>query len=192
MMRRPDRLDRLVLTVLGLLLAAAGGYGLARSHGALGSHQEHDPVLIPGLRSFVADHHDWFWWGAGAACLVLALISLAWLRAQLRFSRPGNDGLTRVDDHGAIRLRGGAAADALAAEVEQLPGVAAAAARIWGEADRPEIYLRVQLHDDAPVDQVRARVEHESMGRLRRALQVEAVVAQLDLRVAPPAGRSVL
>ncbi|HSS09895.1 MAG TPA: hypothetical protein VLL25_08430, partial [Acidimicrobiales bacterium] len=76
-MPRPDRLNRLGLLLLGLLLVAAGGYGLARSYGALGHGRQHDPVLIAGLRSFIAENRGWFWWGAGATCVLITLIGLA-------------------------------------------------------------------------------------------------------------------
>jgi hypothetical protein len=189
--RRPDRLNRVCLILLGLLLAAAGGYGLARSYGAFGIRQQHDPVLVPGVGTFVADHRNWFWWAAASVSVLVALAALAWLRAQLHFPRPANEDLTRTDPDGTAVLHGAAAADALAADVDSLPGVASAAARIWGDPTKPAVYLRVQINDDAPIDTLRTRIETESLDRLRKALQVDALDALVDLRLAEPRGRTV-
>jgi hypothetical protein len=190
MMRRPDRLNRLCLGLLGLLLAAAGGYGLGRSSGAFGTSRRQDPVLLPGVRDYVADHHDLFWLATATGCVVLALVALVWLRAQLRFPRPSNDDLTRTDQDGSATLQGGPAADAFAADVDCLPGVASAAARIWGDPHKPAVYLRVEIHDDAQVDALRTQIETESLDRLRHALQANTLQTDLDLRLVEPHRRA--
>ena len=41
----PDRLNRTLLTLLGLLLVAAGAYGVARGYGAFGDTRATEPVL---------------------------------------------------------------------------------------------------------------------------------------------------
>jgi hypothetical protein len=104
---------------------------------------------------------------------------------------PANSHLDRVEMDGLTRLDGGAAANALAADVETFPGVASVAARVWGDPTRPDVYLRVQLHDDAAVDSLRADIETTGFARLRQALQVEHLAATLDLRLASPQGRIV-
>ena len=191
MTRRPYRLNRIVLVLFGLVLMAAGGYGLARSYGALGSSKQHEPILIPQVRTFIADHHDWFWWAAGALSVLIALLALAWLRAQLHFPRPANDNLDRAEPDGLTRIHGSAPADALAADINTLPGVAATAARIWGDPTKPHVHLQLQLHDDAALEDLRSRIETNHLDRLRQALQVEHLETTIDLRLAQPLGRTI-
>jgi hypothetical protein len=183
--------NRLGLGIVGLVLLAGGGYGLARHYGKFGNAPQHDPVLLPDLRNFVADNKVWFWWAAGGACVIVALLALGWLRDQLRFPLPANNHLDRREIDGRTRLDGAAAADALAADVDALPGVASADARVWGDPTRPDVYLRVHIHDDVAVDALRSDIETERLARLRQALQVEHVDASVDLRLDGPQGRVV-
>jgi hypothetical protein len=183
--------NRLSLGIVALVLLGGGGYGLARHYGKFGTARVHDPVLLPDIRNFVADNHDWLWWAAGAASVIVALLALGWLRDQLRLPLPANDHLDRQEVDGRTRLDGGAAADALAADVDSLPGVASAAARVWGDPTRPDVYLRVHIHDDVAVDVLRSDIETARLDRLRQALQVEHVDASVDLRLDGPQGRLV-
>lgn len=191
-MRRPDRLNRLWLTILGLLVLAAGVYGFLRSYGAFGRRRRTGPILDPQLQRFVADHRSWFWWAAAGVCVLIALLALLWLRAQFRTPRPGNQTLMRGDERGAVRVNGGAAADALAADVSTYLGVEGAQARISGDPLAPTVYLRVNMADTGDPASLRRRIESEGLDRLRRALQVNTLDAHLDLRVKDPAGRTVL
>jgi hypothetical protein len=183
--------NRLGLGLIGLVLLAGGAYGLAQHYGAFDVAQQHGPILLPDVRNFVADNRDWFWWAAGGVAAFVALLALAWLRSQLRLPLPANSHLDRLEMDGRTRLYGGAAANALAADVETFPGVAPVAARVWGDPTRPDVYLRVQLHDDAGVDELRSDIETTGFARLRQALQVEHLAATLDLRLASPQGRIV-
>jgi hypothetical protein len=188
-MPRPYRLNRFVLIVIGLIVMAAGGYGLGRRYGAFGSSKQHQHILFPQVRTFIADHHDWIWWAAGAVSVLIALLALCWLRAQLHFPRPANDNLERAEPDGVTRVSGSAPADALAADVNTLPGVAGTAARIWGDPTKPQVFLQIQLHDDAALGDLRSRIENQHLDRLRQALQVEHLEATIDLRLAQPQGR---
>jgi hypothetical protein len=183
--------NRLGLGLVGVVLLAAGAYGLAQHYGAFDVTQQHDSILLPDVRNFVSDNRDWFWWAAGGVAVAVALLALLWLRSQLRMPLPANSHLDRLEVDGRTRLSGGAAADALAADVDALPGVSSAAARIWGDPTKPDVYLRVQLHDDAEVDSLRSDIETTRLARLRQALQVEHLDATVDLRLASPQGRTV-
>ena len=50
-----------MLFLLGLLLVAAGGLGLALSLGAFGDWRAAYPVLPEEVRTF-PDEQPWFWW----------------------------------------------------------------------------------------------------------------------------------
>ena len=183
--------NRIGLGLVGLVLLAGGAYGLAQHYHVFGTTQQHDPILLPQVRKFVADNRDWFWWAAGIAAVVVALLALLWLRSQLRRPLPANSHLDRLELDGRTRLSGAAAADALAADVEGFSGVTSVAARVWGDSTRPDVYLRVQFHDDAAFDSLRSDIETTGLGRLRQALQVEHLDATVDFRLASPQGRTV-
>jgi hypothetical protein len=183
--------NRLGLGIVGLFLLAGGSYGLARHYGKFGTGPQHDPILLPDVRNFVANNRDWFWWAAGVASVVVALLALSWLRTQLRLPLPANNHLDRQEIDGRTRLDGAAAADALAADIDALPGVASADARVWGDPTRPDVYLRVYIHDDVAVDALRSQIETGGLARLRQALQVDHLDASVDLRLDGPQGRIV-
>jgi hypothetical protein len=183
--------NRVGLGMVGLILLAGGGFGIARHYGKFGTAAQHDPILLSDVRNFAANNRDWFWWAAGVASVVVALLALGWLRDQLRLPLPANDHLDRLEVDGRTRLDGAAAADALAAEVDALPGVASADARVWGDPTRPDVYLRVHIHDDVAVDVLRSDIETARLDRLRHALQVEHVDASVDLMLDGPQGRVV-
>jgi len=187
---KPRGHNRVGLGLVGLVLLAGGAYGLAQHYKAFGATQQLDPILLPDVRKFVADNRDWFWWAAGGVAVLVAILALIWLRAQLRRPLPGNGNRDRVGDDGRTRLHGRAAAHALAADVDAMPGVSSVAARIWGDPTRPDVYLRVGLHDDAAVDSLRSDIETAGLDRLRQALEVEHLSAILDLRLASPQGRT--
>jgi len=183
--------NRLGFGIVGLVLLAGGGYGLARHYGKFGADPQHDPILLPDVRNFVANNRNWFWWAAGVASVVVALLALGWLRSQLRLPLPANNHLDRQELEGRTRLDGAAAAGALAADIDALPGVASADARVWGDPTRPDVYLRVYIHDDVAIDTLRADIERTGLARLRQALQVEHLDANVDVRLDGPQGRTV-
>ncbi|MGH3478834.1 MAG: hypothetical protein ACRDQD_18600, partial [Nocardioidaceae bacterium] len=69
MNRRANVINRVVLTVLGLLLLTAGGLGLAVSVGALGESRADNSVLPQEVSTF-PDGHPWFWWAVTGAVLL--------------------------------------------------------------------------------------------------------------------------
>jgi hypothetical protein len=83
------------------------------------------------------------------------------------------------------------AADALAADVERLSGVSSASARLTGDADAPEVDLRVEVTGRCDVPTLRARIEDEALGRFRQALDLDRLEANVEFRVSdtPPGAR---
>lgn len=188
----PDRLNRTLLSILGLLLLAAGAYGLLRGGGAFGRDQAEDPLLLEGIRDFVSDNAGWFWPVVALLSLIIAYLAYRWLRAHVRsgpsvthIEVPGETGL------GWTRVRASGAADALAADIRRYPGVSSATARVVTDGGQPEIELGVDVHDDADVGEVRRRIEQHALPRLRSALEVDDVLARVRLSMVGPAERSV-
>jgi hypothetical protein len=188
--RGPDRLNSTVLTILALVLIAAGAYGLARGYGTFGDDQAGDPVLAEGLRDFVARNADWFWPVAAVLSLLVAWLGLRWLLAQL--TTPAVRHLpVRADGPGHTELLGSGATAALAREIEEYPGVRSASARLVGEHPVPEVEVTVHVHDDADVAAVRRRIEEHALARFRSALELTKLRSQIHVRLAERAGRSV-
>jgi hypothetical protein len=185
-----DRLNRTLLTVLGLLLLAAGALGLALGWGAFGDDLAGDPVLGPAIEDFVARSEPWFWPLCALAALVLAYLGYRWLRAQLGFT-PAKDSLGwQEEEQGYTRVRAGAATDALAADIEGQRGVRSASARLLDTGPEGELALQVDLHDDASVGGVRAYLEQQALPRFDSALEAESLPAHARLTLKPPAGRA--
>jgi hypothetical protein len=83
-MTQLDRVNRAVVSLLGLLLLAVGAYGLLRGAGAFGDGRAGDPLRTQDVADFVADNDQWLWAVLAAVALLIAVAALFWLRAQLR------------------------------------------------------------------------------------------------------------
>lgn len=187
----PDRLNRWMLTVLSLVLLVAGAYGLARGWEAFGTEAAEDPILLEPVRDFVARNDNWFWAVVFLVCVVVAYIALRWLRAQFRSPRLTEIEVATDGSQGSTRLRAAGASQALAADIEEYREVSSASARLVDDGPRPEVDLRVDVHDDADVPAVRTRIEEHALRRFCQALEVPDVDATLYLRLTGPAQRVV-
>lgn len=180
-----DRRNRAGLSLLGLLLLGVGTYGLARGWGAFGDRAASGSLLLESWRRFVRDA-SWFWPVAAVASLMLALFGLRWLRAQLAAATPPRVDLTHRGDGGTTIVRPAGAAQALADDIETYGGVTAASARLTGDPETPEVDLRVEVVDGCNLPSLRTRIEQEALARFQRALELEAVEANLEFRLTAP------
>ena len=191
MRRAPDRLNSAVLTAVGLLLVAAGAYGLARGYDALGERQASDPVLGHTVRDFVARNDDWFWPAAAALSLVIAYLGFRWLLAQVHAPAVSRLLVASDAERGSTEVAAPGAAAALAGDIEDYAGVRSARARVVSDGAEPTIDVTVDLHDDTDVAAVRTRIEEHALPRFASALGAARVRARVHLRLAEPAGRTV-
>lgn len=177
----PDRLNRVVLTLLALLLIGAGGYGLARTGGILGNAQE---PLVSGIDDFVARNSEWFWLVVALIALLVAYLGYRWLKAQIPApERVGSLDLTRQGVRGYTRVRAGGAAAALAADVERHHGVEAARARFTSDGHAPEAELRASVFDSVDVPELVRHIGETSLERLRSMLDADSLKARVLLRL---------
>lgn len=190
MRRNPDRLNATVLTLLAIVLIAAGAYGLARGYGAFGDARAADPVLTEDVRQFVRDNANWFWPLAAVLSLLVAWLGLRWLLAQLSSPTVGHLPV-RADGPGSTELLSSGATAALARDIEDYPGVRRASARLVGDHPVPEVAVHVEVHDDADVAAVRRQIEEHALVRFRGALELTKLRSQIHVRLAERAGRSV-
>ena len=181
---RVDAGNRVALTLLAVLLLAAGGLGLALSFGAFGDPEQ--PLLSRDLRDFARDQ-PWFWWAVAVGCLLLALLALRWLIAQLHTDRVGRLDLTTDDRDGLTVVHARALTDAVENETETLRGVSGASAHLRDARGR-RLTLSVDLTDYADIAEVRRALEDRVVDHARQAIADPSLPVDIELR--PAAARS--
>jgi hypothetical protein len=175
---RVDGLNRVVLAVIGLVLLAAGGLGIATGAGAFSGSSGR--LLPTGVRSF-ARTSSWFWWVVAAGALVVALLALRWLIDQLRTDRAGSLDLTTDDKDGVTTVHSGALTDAVADEAEAVRGVTRASAQLRDRRGR-RLLLAVDLADHADIAAVRQALEGHVVAHARQAVDDPALPVEIELR----------
>ncbi|MGI9119749.1 MAG: alkaline shock response membrane anchor protein AmaP [Acidimicrobiales bacterium] len=190
-MSRLDRINRVVASVVGLVLVAAGAYGLARSVGALGDNQIDAPVLDDGLRRLVADNAGWFWGIATFVALVVAWLGWRWLRLQLVSASPPLRQVQVADGEGGrTSLEARAVADAVARDLQAGPGVVGARVRVHGQQRTPALDLRADVAAGTPPADVRRHVDEFIVPRARAALERDDLSVTVRLRLGDPGTRT--
>jgi hypothetical protein len=187
-----DRLNRIVVSILGLVLTAAGAYGLLRGAGAFGDRRADQPLLGSDIRDFVADNEQWLWAAVAAAAILVAFAAASWLRAQLlptpslsELRIPAGDG------PGRTVLEADALADAVRRDVEQDPEVSEARVRVVPGPTGVELDVRAAVVDGGDPHAVRRRIEVEVIDRACAALDRPDLTATVRLRLGDPRVRSV-
>ncbi|MFE9204032.1 alkaline shock response membrane anchor protein AmaP [Micromonospora sp. NPDC007230] len=181
-MIRADRLNRIVLTLLALVLLAAGVAILLAGADVYGRGFSRRHLLDNPATRFVGAHGGWFWPVAGVAAAIVALLGLRWLAAvvttepsqrRINISTNGDSGRTVLDS--------GALADAVKAEVEDCPGVDEVDTRLSGSPYTPRLALTVTADPDADIAALRERLEALVLPRIRYALGRPDLPVTLDL-----------
>jgi hypothetical protein len=181
---RADTPNRIVLAVVGLLLVAAAGAGLAAGQGVWGPEVARQPLLDPALQD-VAERHTWLWGAIAVTGLLVAGSACRWLAVQLHTGRIRVLDLESDPRTGTTTMPASALTDAVAAEISGYRGVRRVTARAIGTAARPRVVLHVDLADRASLGEVRRRVADEAIAHLRTALRDDGLPVQLELAVAP-------
>jgi hypothetical protein len=187
-----DRANRLVGTIVALVLIAVGALGLLRSYGIIFDDDAmDDPVLLRQVRDFVADNDAWFWWAAFVLALVLAYVGWRWLRVQLLPSPSLNQLTVAQTEAGRTTLPTSALADAVTRQLEDDPELTAARVRVVGSERSPALDVRASVADGADLEGVRRRVEGEAVGSTRGALERQDLTARVRYRLGDPTARVV-
>lgn len=185
----PDALNRTVFTLLGILLIAAGAYGVARGYGAFGSTQAQEPLLTGGITDFFGRIDDWFWPLVALVALIIAYLAYRWLRAQLTPSPSVSElDLTRDPAEGRTTLRASGLTSAFSDDIEQDPAVRSARVRMVEDGTRPEVDVDVDVSEDADLNTVRRRIETDAMQRFSSALESDSVTGHLRIGLSPREG----
>ncbi|GAA1025515.1 MULTISPECIES: Asp23/Gls24 family envelope stress response protein [Amycolatopsis] len=177
-MNRPAALNRFLLAVIGLVLLAAGGFGLATHFRVLRVVDPEAP-LVPGT----GEPPAWVFYAIAAAAVVVGLLALRWLLAQLAH-RP-RTGVWRFETDPAFGRTELRADDAVAPFVEELrayPGVRKASASLAGTREQPSLALIVTCEQDVDLGEIRRRVTEESLPRLEEALELDDIPVSIEFR----------
>lgn len=177
---RPARLNRGLLGLLGVLLAAAGGLVIAAHLGAFGRISR-DSSLVPGTE----EPPRWVFYLAIAGAVVLALAALRWLAAQFtRLPKRTVWQLGEAGEQGRTQLGSSTAAEPVVADVETYDGVRSATARLSGSALAPDLHLLVSTDPDADLTALRTQILGHAVPRLRTALDLTAIAVTVEFRIA--------
>ncbi|CAA9225225.1 MAG: hypothetical protein AVDCRST_MAG20-801 [uncultured Acidimicrobiales bacterium] len=192
-MTQLDRVNRTVVSLLGLLLLAVGVYGLLRGAGAFGDDRAGDRLRTQAMADFVADNDHWLWAAVAAVALLIALGALLWLLAQLRPS-PSLGQLPVVTGEaaaGRTTLDTSAISAAVTRDIEVDPDVNSARVRVVPVGDAMGLDVRAVVADHGDVHAVRRRIETVVLERARAALGRPDLTATLRLRLGDPGTRTV-
>ena len=185
----PDALNRTVFTLLGILLIAAGVYGVARGYGAFGSTQAQEPLLTGGITDFFGRIDDWFWPLVALVALFIAYLAYRWLKAQLTPTPTVSElDFTRDRAEGKTTLSASGLASALSDDIERDPAVRSARVRMLEDGSRPEVDVDVDVREDADLGEVRRRIETDALRRFSSALETDSVTGHLRIGLSPPEG----
>jgi hypothetical protein len=176
------RVNRTVLTVLGLLLAAAGAVGLASALGLFGRRLSDQSVLGPTVEDFVKANR-WFWPVVAIAAGLLALLCLWWLLLQTRSNRIGELRLVTGPQRGHTDLTTRALTHALIDEIEGYHGVTRATAHLSGTSTAPKLSLDVALDGRVGPAEIHQRITVEAIPHARQALSTDHLPTRLELQL---------
>jgi len=177
---RANVINRVVLALLGLLLVAAGGLGLALSLKVFGSGRATRPVLPQEVSTF-PDARPWFWWALAGVLLVIAVLALLWLLTQFKSDRATRLDRTTNARDGYTTLHAGALTDAVEDEVQGITGVTGVSARVR-EHRGEQVFLRVELADSADIGEVRTRLENDVVAHVREGVGDPRLPVTIELR----------
>ena len=177
-----DATNRTVLSLLGLLLVAAGVAAVLVMTGVLAAAQPGDwyTRVADGITS-----QPWLWWTIILAALVLlAVLALVWASRQLVVRRPGG-ALDRIPldrgPRGTTRVEAAALARAVRRDLRRIPGVSDVTTRIVGSADAPRVRATLDTLVLGDLSAVRTQAE-EANARARQALGLDDLPMHLRLR----------
>ncbi len=187
-MNRSDHLDRPLLGILSLLLMGFGGYALARSYGAFGNTQAHEPILIERVRTFIGHNDNWFWPVAFVVALLIAYLGYRLLLAKLSPSAPGQDLHVRQGNDD-IHVRPSVVVDAIANDLTRDHHITHARGRLNQIDADPELDLEITIADDTDLEQLRVRIEHEILDRAQHAMESTPLHAHVTIALTRPTGR---
>lgn len=184
MTNRIDRINRIVLILLGSIFLGAGVVGLLVAAGVFGQSAAHTALVTAGMRDYAHDNASWYWGAFAGGAFLVAALALIWLFAQSGSSRVSSLQLETDRSRGATRLQSSALTSALEDDVTTYHGVNDATARLLGTSREPLLRLDVALDQSADIGAIREQLETQAIPRVRQAASVLDLPVWLRLEIA--------
>lgn len=182
MRNRTNRLNRILLTLIGVLLVLVGVGAILLNTGVFGADRASRAVVDHTIIQTVHRDARWLWPTVGAVGFVLGIAAIYWLVVQLRVERVTSIALQRTRS-GELILAGSALTDAVVAEAESIPGVERARVRLTRDEINPELVLTVWLREGANLADVGRAIDGQVLAHAREALGRDALTTWLRIDV---------
>lgn len=192
-------LNRFWLFVVGLVLLLVGAAGLIIATGQLAplgraagldlSRPTPDRKIF-GSAAASAFGLSWVVVVVAVVGAVLALLGLAWLVAQVPRTNAARP--LRLEDnseHGLTRCAPGVVTDAVEAQIANLPGVESVSAVLRGDADRPDLTVKVTAGDRSDIGRLLQQIEAGPVRDLGQALDTQVRRLGVQVEVDTPSRR---
>lgn len=177
-----DQTNRLLFGLLGLLFLAAGIFGLLVRGGAVTVDEPsalYDRAIdnlrdLPGLKT-----------GLILLGLLFILLGLRWARRQIGKPAAHLHELTlQQEKTGRTTVDADIVSRALTRDLEHLPAVSAATARIVAAGPTPRVLVRASIDEEADLPAVRSSME-AAYGRVCQVLGIPAVSTEVHVKPVP-------
>lgn len=179
---RSAAFERGVVTLVGLLLLAAGAAALLVGSGWLGTYRAQRPVLDPLVGRWLREQPQWATAVAAVLGVLLLVLGVWWVsRAARREARP--DVRWDVEQAGTTTVTASAITEAVRADAESVTGVTRARVRMAGSHRRPSLQLTLSLQEGTHVRHVWEELEAKVLSRAREALETEVVPTAIRLKL---------
>lgn len=156
-----DTANRILWTIIGVVLLAAGGLTVAASAGWLPGTDTESPLLWNALVEQWRDWEPWVWVAVAVLGAIVALLGLLLIRGQLR----RGDGhvisdvaIDAPDGRGRTVVGRSTLTQATEQDLEHIRGVEGAAVRLFRENGGTDVRARVDMRPDASLSTVAADV----------------------------------
>ncbi|WP_153414583.1 alkaline shock response membrane anchor protein AmaP [Nocardia macrotermitis] len=173
------RWNRVLLGVIGVGLTAVGGYAVVAHFGRLAWVGADSGVVssaaLPG----------WVLWAIVGVAGVVGIGCVGWVGVQVpRRVRSVRWRARARESVDTIGIDTAVACAPVATDIESYDGVREAAVRLSGPGSGPGLHLVVTAAPDVDVSALRERIGTHAVPRLRRALELEELPVEIELRLA--------
>lgn len=191
---RTDRIDRVLLRLIGIVLTLLGIAVLLHSTGALGSRRAASPVLSSPTVAWYRDNGSWLWPALIVILLVVVGASVWWVSTQVRLQGSSRIELER-DPGGTLDVSGHHLAECVERDALNQRGIERARARVSTTPQTVHVWLTIWVGPPYDVGRSVARVANVVLPNLRTTLDgadarpirthitvetAEAVISKLD------------
>jgi hypothetical protein len=179
--------DRTLVSLIGLLLFAAGVFALVTAQGWLGADRAGRTVVGPAAVHGISAHPLRVLVGGILVGLALLALGLAWFARSVRPQR-SPDLMLDTDPDFRVLLTSRALCEAVRADCERLSGVNRARVRTLGSTEWPAMRMNLWLDEGTDLRAVWSEMEGGVLPRLRQSVEGQRlpVGVRVELDSAPP------